>query len=204
LFRRYKIGWIVIIGVTLLVTGAFAWMGNRPIVRPPGVLVPDEPVQVSLRDAKPIRIKGYHLTPVAQFDLKARVLGKRYYRTDRGASLAPYDLTVGWGPMSDSDILDDLPIRLDNRAYAWDGDNVPLTTKEIILHSTNMHLIPATPGIESVIRNLREGHIIRLSGKLVNVLANDGLRWQTSTTRRDAGVGACEIVWVERLEILDE
>lgn len=179
-------------------------MGNRSIERPPGILAPDEPVQVSLSDSEPIRIPGYHLTPVAQFDLRARVLGKRYYRTDRGAGLAPYDLTVGWGPMSDSAILDDLPIKLDNRAYAWDGDHVPLSTKEIILNSTNMHLIPATPGIQAVMREMREGHIIRLSGKLVNVLAGDGLRWQTSTTRRDAGVGACEIVWVEHLEILDE
>jgi hypothetical protein len=31
--------------------------------------------------------------------------------------------------------------------------------------------------------------------------APDGWRWRSSLTREDVGNGACELVWVERIEV---
>ena len=51
-----------------------------------------------------------------------------------------------------------------------------------------MHLIPATDIVESVIKEIRNGDIIELSGSLVNVQSDsDGWHWKSSQTRNDTG-----------------
>jgi hypothetical protein len=38
-------------------------------------------------------------------------------------------------------------------------------------------------------------------GYLVEVRGRDGFRWRSSLTREDTGNGACELVWVEKLDV---
>ncbi len=73
---------------------------------------------------------------------------------------------------------------------------------EIKTHSANMHMIPANSEVRDKLASVRKGHLIMLKGKLVNVTANDGWHWNTSTTRADTGAGACELVWVDQIEVL--
>ena len=40
-----------------------------------------------------------------------------------------------------------------------------------------------------------------IGGYLVDVAGPGGFAWNTSLTRNDTGDGACEIVWVETLEV---
>jgi hypothetical protein len=49
---------------------------------------------------------------------------------------------------------------------------------------------------------VRTGSVVRLEGYLVEARADDGWRWRSSLTREDTGNGACELVWVERLDVL--
>jgi NMD protein affecting ribosome stability and mRNA decay len=66
-----------------------------------------------------------------------------------------------------------------------------------------MHLIPATDIVEGVIKEIRNGDIIELSGSLVNVQSDsDGWHWKSSQTRNDTGKGACELIWVDQLQIV--
>ena len=66
-----------------------------------------------------------------------------------------------------------------------------------------MHMIPASDEVYSVLKEIRNGDIIELSGSLVNVADdNDGWRWKSSQTRNDTGNGACELIWVESLKIV--
>jgi hypothetical protein len=54
-----------------------------------------------------------------------------------------------------------------------------------------------------VIKEIRNGDIVQLSGSLVNVVSeSDGWRWKSSQTRNDTGKGACELIWVESLQIV--
>lgn len=195
--------WIPLIIVIVLISGVYVWQQNHEVIHPPGIVAPDPPIQETMERGKPIRHRGYFLTPVARFETESRVLAKKFYSTDRTADLAPYDLAVGWGPMSDTSILDQFSIKQVNRAYAWSTDHYPIPYEDVVSNSTNMHIVPANAKISKALNRVRAGHIIRLRGYLVNVLANDGSRWKTSLTRRDAGIGACEIVWVESLEIVE-
>jgi hypothetical protein len=88
-----------------------------------------------------------------------------------------------------------------DRWYYWRAAELPIPQREIETHSANMHMIPATEGIENRLRSLDPGDRVRLSGYLVEAQGPDGWRWRSSLSREDTGAGACEVVWVERLEL---
>lgn len=172
------------------------------IDHPPGVLVPDAPVQVNLERQSVFPHGDYRIQPLATFDLSARVLGKERYWLDRGADLAPYDLALGWGKMSDSAVLDRLSISQSWRWYRWRASDLPIPHAEIALQSSNMHMVPADDLVRRTLGRVREGDLVRIKGKLVEVAGPYGFRWKSSLSRKDTGDGACELVWVEDIEIL--
>lgn len=176
---------------------------QKPIPRSNGVLVQSEPVQTMLDRGDNWQKDDYTIKALADFEIEARVLAKELYRTGREADLSPVDLALGWGSMSDSEVLSSLTISQSNRFYyyRWE-DQPPRPPAEIASHSANMHMIPANAQIENTLKELRAGQVIKLRGKLVAVSAPDGWRWQSSLTREDTGAGACELIRVESVDVL--
>ncbi len=167
----------------------------------PGVLVPEEPEQHLLSQTRMWQHRDYWINPLATFKLRARVLHKKNYVSGREADLSPMDLALGWGPMSDQRVLDHLSISQFSRWYHVRYRKTILPARSITRFSANMHMIPARPEIEEMLKRVRVGDIIALSGYLVSVRGNDGWRWRSSLTREDSGNGSCEVVWVEQLSI---
>ncbi len=62
---------------------------------------------------------AFVLRPRADFNATVRILAREDYSTGELATLVPTDFAVGWGPMSDSAILDDIEISQGNRFYFW-------------------------------------------------------------------------------------
>lgn len=177
---------------------------NTAYTYPPGELIRVEPRQTELSGVKGSILKeGFAITPLYEFELAARVLGKERYRFDHTAKISPYDLALGWGIMSDQRTLDVLSIRQGNRfyAYSW-GPGAGVSGNAIATSSANMHIIPKAEDVEDVLGDVREGDIVQLFGYLVQVITPEGITWRSSTTRNDQGNGACEIVYVEKLEII--
>ncbi len=172
---------------------------QAPIEHPPGVLVSLAPVQEPVSEAD-FDHAGYTLRRRARFDVQARVLSRRDYRFDRGADLAPMDLALGWGPMSDQAVLDRIDVRQGGRWYRlrWDPP-APLPEREVMRHSGNMHLIPANDAVADALEQIRQGQVIRLQGHLVDASGADGFTWTTSLSRDDTGDGSCELMFVERV-----
>ena len=193
---------VILVGV-LLVFGLVRWCnGVRTVSYGPGIMAPDEPVQVNLSGQPSFIHEGYSITPVADFDVHARVLSRKDYKRDGGAVISPVDLALGWGRMSDESVYGQLKIRQLKRFYLWRTRQLPIPRREIEVSSANMHMIPANGGIERTLKRVRKGDLVRFTGKLVNVEGPDGYRWRTSTTRTDTGNGACELVFVESFEIV--
>ena len=168
-----------------------------------GVMVSETPRQENIDSPASFRIDEYTITEIAKFEIKAKVLSKKNYRTGREADLSPTDLALGWGKMSDESILEKIKISQSNRWYWWKVDSFPIPRRQIETQSANMHLIPANDSVANVIGKIRKGDIIEISGSLVNVISNnDGWRWKSSQTRNDRGHGACELIWVESLQIV--
>ena len=192
-------GRVLLLGVggVLAAWGLGSWL-NRPLHPPPGVLAPDEPIQGPPIDTAPWVLREYRILPLADFEIRARVLSTEPYYWDAGAHLSPQDLALGWGPMSDSAVLDHIHIDQGGRWYHWRvSSQPPIPVGEIITHSANMHMIPANGRLAHILKDFRVGQVVHLKGKLVRVQGPDNFYWASSTTRTDSGDGSCELVWVD-------
>jgi hypothetical protein len=188
-----------------IVAAIFGWNYlHRPITYPPGVLIASEPEQTATAD-EPITDGKFTLKPLAHFAIDARVLHRKVYRWDHQAALVPVDLALGWGPMSDQRVLDQVTITQSMRFYWFEYKMPPpIAKEEIISHSTNVHVIPATEEIASRCESLRTGTLVHLSGDLVEASGPGIPSWRSSLSRTDTGNGACELMWVKELSILPE
>ncbi len=167
----------------------------------PGVMVKEDPQQEMLSNAETFDFKGYRITPLASFDIKAKILSKMKYRIGREADISPIDLALGWGNMSDESVLETIQFSQSNRYFYWRVEAFPIPRKEIETHAGNMHIIPADETTEDAINRARKGEIVHFSGYLVRVDTQDGWHWSSSLRRDDTGGGACEVVWVEHFQV---
>lgn len=190
-------GKIFIISVIVLGYLVIRDWDSKPIEHPPGVLVAEMPTQVDLQPSS-FNLDDYQLTRKAKFEIRARVLSKEPYYMGRTADLAPIDLALGWGSMSDSAVLDQIDISQSARWYRTRYElPAPIADQQIISSSSNMHMIPAGKAIERSLKKLRKGDIVSIKGYLVDVDHDSGWFWRSSMSRTDTGDGACELVYVE-------
>jgi hypothetical protein len=161
---------------------------------------PQVPVQAAVAGTTLAR-NGYRVVPLEPFTIEATVLSAKRYRFDRESDLAPVDLALGWGPMANPAVSRQIRVSQSDRWYYWRVSEFPIPQREIEAHSANMHMIPATPEIEDRLEALRPGDAVRLKGYLVEASAPDGWRWRSSLSRTDTGAGACEVVWLEALDV---
>ncbi len=168
----------------------------------PGVHAKESPRQTGIKEPFSFNHGDYTVTPLARFWIRAKVLSREDYRFDREAELSPVDLALGWGNMSDESVVAQIEISQGGRWYRWSTKEPPIPVREIETHSANMHLIPADDALKSDIEKVRTGEIVELSGHLVEIKASDGWRWKSSLTREDTGASACELIWVERFQII--
>lgn len=89
--------WKPFLTLALCCVGLMGMLSGRPIAHPAGVLVEREPLQRP-SSAPAFQLGELRITPRAEYDIEARVLGVERYRFDEGAKLAPLDFAVGWGP----------------------------------------------------------------------------------------------------------
>lgn len=187
--------------ISVLVALFMVFRGPGAIEHGPGEIAPDVPFQENVREADPIRLGDYQLTPLARFQVEARVLSRRDYRFDGGAPLSPLDLALGWGPMSDSIVLEKIDISQRDRFFYWRTEEFPIPRREIETNAANMHIIPADEQVNAMLDDVRVGHVVTLEGVLVEARGDDGFRWKSSLTRSDTGKGACELFYVQSVDV---
>lgn len=191
--------WIVI---AIVLVSAWKFWPSQAVKVSPGSVAPNDPIQMKA-EGKTIHQHGkYDLEVLANFEIEARVLSKELYSHGRESELSPVDLALGWGPMSDSAVLEKLSISQGGRYYHYRWENQPpIPQQEIVRSSANMHLIPIDASVEKKMKNVRVGEVVYIVGQLVEARAADGWRWRSSLTREDSGAGACEVIRVESIEV---
>lgn len=164
------------------------------------------PVQEPLPADAPRKFlhKGHVVEPRAIYTIEALVLSKARYRLDDNAAVSPLDLALGWGPMADKEILDELRIRQNDRYFFWSSSGpLPISREEVEASAANTHLVWGKKAIGEVLDDVTAGDVIRLGGALVDVTFKDGHEMKSSLSRNDRGGGACEVMWVDEAVILD-
>ncbi len=192
--------------VVLLLGGWLLWNGTARRLPPAGVAVPEEPVQGAAKSTEewPLGISsGYYATSLASYRIRARVLGVKRYYWDRAAAIAPRDLVLGWGVMSDPAFYGRLDISQRGRFYVceWGRGGPRIERNEVGFHSSNNHLIPADAAVADALSGVRLDDIVCIDGDLVQVRGPSGFRWRSSLTRTDTGDGACEVIRVTALTV---
>ena len=188
--------------MVLLVGMAYRDWSSRDIEYPPGVLISELPKQTDVQGLRAVTLGEYELTTRAEFKIRARVLSRENYSWGTEADLSPVDLALGWGVMSDQAVIDRIEISQRSRWYYTRYKlPAPISDREIIRNSGNMHMVPAQNRVKKRLKDVRVGDIVQLRGRLVDVDHPSGWHWRTSLRRDDTGGGSCEIMYLEEIEI---
>ncbi|SIS44833.1 hypothetical protein [Neptunomonas antarctica] len=146
----------------------------------------------------------YTLQPKAEIHFAARLLSKERYRLGRESDLSPIDLALGWGPMADPEVTDQIQITQSGRWFHWRTDKLPIPRRDIETNAANVHIIAANKTVKDQLSRMDEGDMVQVSGQLVDIESPDGFFWHTSMTREDTGAGACEILYATHINVLPD
>ncbi len=187
-------------------TSGAASVENAKWISAPSIKDADrQPIQKNLSGAERRKYSRGYVTLKAEYQLTAKVLSKKEYTQGIYGRVAPVDLALGWGRMSYPSVVSRLSISQRDRFYYWrSGSAPPLPPSEISTNSANVHILPATQGIKNEIMKIGRGQIVSLKGYLVNYKEGNARSWWTvesSLTRKDTGDGACEVFYVEKVQI---
>ena len=180
----------------------FFFIRDESVSYGPGVSIVTEPIQSKTNLIQPFDFKGYDITPLASFDIEAKILSKENYRFDKESKLSPVDLALGWGRMSDEHVIEQIEISQSGRWYHWQTRHFPIPRREIETHSANMHMIPANSEVESALSRVHKGELVHIKGYLIRAENAQGYIWESSLTRNDTGSHACEVIFVNSIEKL--
>src|SRR5262245_7193140 len=96
--------WKKILLIGLCAVGGWHWHQTRAVPNlAPGVGVAEPPYQ-SGTSANTFSFGKYTIHPLANFDIRARILARKDYSGDKESELSPIDLALGWGRMSDVNV----------------------------------------------------------------------------------------------------
>jgi hypothetical protein len=194
---------LLVILAILAIVLLYYFYPETVVTYPPGEIAPSQPMQTNLVDKKQWVVGDFTIEALAEYDIKARVLSRNNFSLGKESKLSPFDLALGWGPMSDQSNIDKLKITQRDRWYFWQADQLPIPANEISLNSANVHIIPKDENVEESFDQVYKGSLIEMKGYLVKVTTADGWHWISSLRRDDTGGGSCELMWVEDLTIFD-
>jgi hypothetical protein len=178
----------------------------------------EQPVQQTSYSSEKIEFEKdsykYTLSPVAKYTISGLVVSKKNYRVFsiyKTDSVFPYDLCLIWGSNVQSGVFRNRAVRFaqDCRwcTVEWSG-NVIFNQQEL----SNNHLLTNDRDVADTVKSLVAGDQVTIRGKLVNVKAvlvgkageydAKSVEWLTSKNRIDKGAGACEIIYVEDIQVL--
>ena len=164
-----------------------------------GQLASAEPFQISDNLPPPWQYKDFIITPRAKYHIKAVVLSKHHYwGLGNENFLSAYDLALGWGPMSDAKVINQLNIYQFGRWYYYHWSNSPPVDPYIIASdSSNNHIIAGNQDVLEAVQHFKRYDAIELDGYLVDIISNkENWNWHSSLSRIDTGEGSCEVYWV--------
>lgn len=202
----------------LLAVGAFGGLHwyryDREVTHPPGALASAEPEIVLGSDLPPwIDRQGFRYRALGRFSGRVVVVARKNYAIGQFADLAPTDLAIVWGQLSDPDTYRQL--KFDQRGSPLVGRFVvpeikrgtrlaaypfPEVDAFLLFNLAHVHAIPADPEIRSRLATIRPGQVVRFAGTLVDVTAPDGGRYVSSLALHTYN---CEIAWIDELELVD-
>ncbi len=150
---------------------------------------------------------GYDITITqkAAYTVRGIVVGRENYQSGWNSLISPADVALCWGKLAENGTYKRLKWSQGNRWYFWKaGNDFGYNNDFVAQHSSNNHLIPATPNLTKAVKSLKEGDTVEMTGHLVDVAAakkSQNFWWKSSTSTTDRGDGSCEVIYLTRLKV---
>ena len=193
----------VLVPIFLATAFIYALLPDQSVHQPSGIWAPNRPEKSTLAAPLSFSHKSFRLTALAGYSLTARILARKNYHWDSGTALAPVDMVLGWGPMSDSATLGFFDFHLSGRYYTWRAQQLPYPIEQINLDLDNNHLIPATSDIASRLKDARVGQIVHIEGMLVRADGENGYSWTSSMAEGSTGGPlSCKLIYVLKFDVM--
>lgn len=191
-------------------TFALAWYMKQqlPVTLPRAELF-QEPVQTET-EKEPFSIEyrgeSYYIEPQYEYELWGLVVSHNdisswsdwYHDSD---SFDTKDLCVIWGENLRSEDYREVEYESGSwTCYFTYGSDIDFSGDQL----SNNHLITDDERIRELIQSVHVGDQIHFRGQLVNYSYADGFTRKSSTSRTDSGNHACEVVFVEEIEVLEK
>lgn len=186
--------------VLVLMVSYYMW-DQRPVKHGFGVVAPDEPVLIKVARSQDFEIDHYKLDSFWKVETTARVLSHKRYWLDEKTHLAPLDIVLGWGSMSDERVLSQVQAPIKNREFSLDVIRPPLTLNEIRKQIMFMHAVPGNETVKALLNSIRTGNIVTIEGYIVNIRDRSNVIWTSSLTANKPRLDNSQIVLIERIEI---
>ncbi len=158
------------------------------------------------------------LNKVANYKVEGRVVDTYEYTPDEKGiydidsmlnAVSHRDIGLSWGFLAEG---------TNHRKVRWDSvgnRHLEFTAgtdflnehggmEEVTKYWSNNHLISSNDNVKKDIDSIKEGQYVVIEGYLVNLMceltANTFIKYNTSIDRTDKGTGACEVIYVTKVE----
>lgn len=167
-----------------------------------------DPVQILDYHTKLPSIKSggvtFDMNVKAKYKISGVIESTKSYHKDGASRISPFDYAISWGDVPE--MAQYMKFSQYGRFCNYTYDlNSPVDPKYVVNHMSNNHMIPANANIRRSLPTARKGNKVIVEGYLVSVTGSASgkgtFHWNTSLKREDYGDGACEIIYVTRLQI---
>ena len=201
---------VVLLGVAAVAFVAYRFVLPRMSSRPAAsaVVLDEDPRQTPLSVPQSVTVtrgdRQYVIEKLFDYEISGEVLSASTYDITWTNDFADVDLALLWGPTREQ-LKDRFKFFQMGRWLFWrtDGPVSDADRLDVTRHISNNHLIPSETSkhLARAFRMLRQGDDVRITGSLVRITGPSGLLVTSSTVRDDTGDGACEVVWVDELQV---
>ena len=168
-----------------------------------------QPPSMEKQDPREIRVTkdGFEIaiTQKASYRVRGIVVSRENYHSGWNTLISPADVALCWGKLAENGTYKKLKWSQGNRWYFWRaGEEFGYNNDFIAQHSSNNHVIPATPNLAKAIKSMKEGDAVEMTGHLVDVSAvrkSENYFWNSSVSTKDHGDGSCEIIYLTQVKV---
>ena len=204
---------LMVAGLIALALGGVVWkvvlprVWSSPAAAP--IALDGDPVLEPLEEAAPLVVersgRRYVVQKLFAYEAQGEVLSASSYDVTWTNDFADVDVALLWGPRREA-LKDKYKFSQMGLWLFWRSESEVTAAErlEIGTHISNNHLIPAdgSSRLAFAFRRVSKGDVVRIKGSLVRISSPEGeLYAQSSVVRDDTGDGACEVIWVDEVQI---
>lgn len=186
-----------------------------------------EPKQVAIEEEEVVREMSYKgedykivISPLYYYEISGKVVSVRKWRKWEESDfpiwkeIFPIDFGLVWGKLTDEKYAQYVKFshrpasRFLHWRYKFPTEGPSLSEEYMSKHFSNNHLSPANETIKYALHKVKKGDLVRIEGWLMEMdLYKSGQKIssaRSSTTREDVWGGACESIYVKKIQINDK